>query len=62
MRKGFEKGRLQPIAVSPGGAAPAFRIIAPRIAILTTTFALGAEGRTYFGPKISIAAAPVESW
>ena len=40
VRNVFEKGRLQPIAVNPDGSAYAFRIIDPRMFILTTTFDL----------------------
>ncbi len=40
VRNVFEKGRLQPIAVNPDGSAFAFRIIDPRMFILSTTFDL----------------------
>ncbi len=38
VRNAFEDGRLQPIAVNPLGQPTSFRIIDPRLFILTTTF------------------------
>lgn len=38
VRDVFEDGRLQPVAVNPLGQPTAFRIIDPRLFILTTTF------------------------
>ena len=37
VRNAFEDGRLQGVAVNPLGQATAFRIIDPRLFILTTT-------------------------
>ncbi|MBE7539374.1 MAG: TonB-dependent receptor plug domain-containing protein [Opitutaceae bacterium] len=38
VRNAFESGRLQPVAVNPLGQPTSFRIIDPRLFILTTTF------------------------
>jgi hypothetical protein len=62
VRNGSEKGRLQPIAVNPEDGACAVRSSEPRMFILSTRFDRRTEARAYFVPKISMAAAPVESW